>query len=239
MNPANQAFYWLMTRLMALAVWAFGQYEVVGRERVPAAGALLVVANHLNNSDPPLVGAAIKRPVRFMAKQELFEARPWGFFIRLFGAFPVRRFEADLRALREAQRILEDGGAVGMFPEGHRSHGKGLQRPYPGTALVALRTGVPVLPVGITGTEAVTSPAVLLRSLRGRRPPIRVVIGEPFVLGRHAGEAQPGRIRSDDVRAGTEEIMCRIAALLPARYQGVYAEAVGASTPASVAAREE
>jgi 1-acyl-sn-glycerol-3-phosphate acyltransferase len=207
----QRAFYWLMTRLMRLVVWVFGRYRVEGAERVPRTGPLIVVANHLNNADPPLLGAALPRRIRFMAKQELFDKRPFGSFIRLFGAFPVRRFEADLQALREAQRLLGEGHAIGMFPEGHRSHGKGLQKPFPGTALIALRTGAPLLPVGITGTEAITTPRVLLR-----KPRITVTIGEPFTLG------HPKRVTSEAVHAGSEEIMRRIAALVPARYRGVY-----------------
>ncbi len=207
------AFYWLTTRLMRLVVWTFGRYEVVGRERVPRTGPLLVVANHLHNADPPLLGASIPRRIRFMAKQELFARRPWGFFIRLFGAFPVRRFEADLQALRRAEQLLREGWAVGMFPEGHRSHGRGLQTPFPGTALLALRSGASVLPVAITGTEVIRSPAVLFK-----KPRIRVVIGEPFTL------PTAGRITSETVHAATEEIMRRIAALLPPAYRGIYRE---------------
>ena len=225
MDLAQRAFYWLMTRLTGTVVWTFGRYQVVGRERVPMEGPLLVVSNHLNNADPPLLGAAIPRRIHFMAKRELFEARPFGVFIRLFGAFPVRRFEADLQALREAQRILNNGGAIGMFPEGHRSHGKGLQKPFPGTALIALRTGATILPVGITGTEVITTPKVLLQN-----PPVRVVIGEPFTLPRSK------RITAETVRAGTDEIMHRIAALLPPRYRGVYADPTArvAAAPAAV-----
>jgi 1-acyl-sn-glycerol-3-phosphate acyltransferase len=200
----------MMTRLMRSAVWVFGRYEVVGVEHVPAEGPLIVVANHLNNADPPVLGAAIPRPIRFMAKQELFETKA-GAFYRWFGAFPVRRFEADLAALRQAQSILKEGGVLGMFPEGHRSHGNGMGPPHPGTALIALRTGAPLLPVGITGTEAIRSPTVLLRN-----PRIRVVIGEPFTL------PASRRISAEQVGTGTYEIMRRIAALLPPKYQGVY-----------------
>jgi 1-acyl-sn-glycerol-3-phosphate acyltransferase len=206
-------FYWLMTRLLRLVVLIFGRYEVEGAERVPRQGGLIVVSNHLNLADPPLLGSAIPRRIRFMAKQELFDARPGGFFIRWFGAFPVRRFEGDLQALRTAQQMLRDGGVIGMFPEGHRSRGRGLQEPFPGTALIALRTGATVLPVAITGTEAITSPLVLLKN-----PRLRVVIGEPFTL------PPLRRINSEAARAGTEEIMRRIAALLPPKYRGVYAE---------------
>ena len=213
--PWTAAFYWLMTRLMRLVVWTFGRYQVVGKERVPDSGPLLVVSNHLNNADPPLLGAAIPRRLRFMAKQELFDSR-FGVFMRWFGAFPVRRFEADLAALRQAQGILKEGGVLGMFPEGHRSRGGGMGPPHPGTALIALRSGAPLLPVGITGTEAVRSPAVLLK-----KPRIRVVIGEPFRL------PNTRRVSAEQVQAGADEIMRRIAALLPAQYRGVYADGGG------------
>ena len=211
MNRQQRAFHWLMTRLMLVVVWTVGRYRVEGKAQVPRTGGLIVVANHLNNADPPLLGAAVPRQIRFMAKQELFDKRPFGFFIRLFGAFPVRRFEADLQALREAQRLLAEGEAIGMFPEGHRSHGKGMQKPFPGTALIALRTGATLLPVGITGTEAITTPLILVR-----KPRITVTIGEPFTLG------QPKRVTSGAVQAGSEEIMRRIAVLVPEKYRGIY-----------------
>jgi len=215
-SPGQRAFYWLMTRLMRAVVWTFGRYEVVGPERVPKDGALIVVSNHLNNADPPLLGADIPRRIHFMAKQELFDSR-FGWAMRWFGAFPVRRFEADLTALRAAQGILKAGDVIGMFPEGHRSRTGGMGPPHPGTALIALRSGAPLLPVGITGTERIRTPLVLLQ-----KPRIRVVIGEPFTL------PQARRTSAEQVREGTEEIMRRIAALLPPSYRGQYADGVTA-----------
>ena len=211
----QRAFYWLMTRLMRVVVWTFGRYEVIGKARVPADGPLIVVSNHLNNADPPLLGAAIPRRIHFMAKQELFNSR-FGWAMRWFGAFPVRRFEADLAALRAAQGILKEGAVIGMFPEGHRSRTGGMGPPHPGTALIALRTGAPLLPVAITGTEHIRTPLVLLR-----KPRIRVVIGEPFILPRAP------RTSAEQVREGTEEIMRRIAALLPPSYRGQYSDGAG------------
>jgi 1-acyl-sn-glycerol-3-phosphate acyltransferase len=204
-------FYRVCTWLMRAVVWTFGRYEVVGAARMPRHGPLIVVANHLNNADPPLLGASLPRRIRFMAKQELFDS-PVGWVVRGFGAFPVRRFEADLRALRQAERILKEGGVLGMFPEGHRSRAGGMGPAQPGTALIALRSGAPLLPVAITGTEAITTPLVLLR-----KPRIRVVVGEPFTL------PATRRITAEQVQAGADAIMRRIAALLPQRYRGVYA----------------
>lgn len=208
---AVAGFYWLMTHAMALLLRLFGRWEIRGAERVPASGPLIVASNHLNNTDPPLLAASLPRRIHFMTKQELCDVPVGGFFIRLFGAFPVRRFEADLRALRVAQRLLASGRVIGMFPEGHRSPTASLQRAHPGTALLALRTRTPILPVAVTGTEQIRSLRVLLQ-----RPRITVTIGEPFTL---PGE---GRLTSERVTAASDEIMRQIAALLPKPYRGVY-----------------
>lgn len=217
-------FYRVATGAMRVVVWTFGRYRVAGAERMPRTGPLIVVANHLNNADPPLLGASLPRRIRFMAKQELFDS-PLGPLVRSFGAFPVRRFEADLAALRRAQSILKEGGVLGMFPEGHRSRSGGMGPPHPGTALIALRSGAPLLPVAITGTEAIRTPLVLLR-----KPRIRVVVGEPFTL-----PAQR-RVTAEHVQAGTDEIMRRIAALLPVQYRGIYAD--GGETGTAKSAKE-
>lgn len=209
-------FYWLTTHLMALVLRVFGRWEVRGREHVPPRGPLLVIANHLHNADPPLLGASISnRRIHFMAKIELFQKGVLSLPIRLFGGFPVRRFEADLRALRLAQELLKAGEAVGILPEGHRNrHGTGMQQPYPGAALIALRTGATILPVGITGSQQIRSIGVLLK-----QPRITVTIGEPFRLD------HTGKIDGDAVRAASAAMMRQIAALLPPEYQGLWAQA--------------
>jgi 1-acyl-sn-glycerol-3-phosphate acyltransferase len=171
---------------------------------------LIVVANHLSLIDPPLLAASLPRRLRFMAKQELFESRG-GVFVRLFGAFPVRRFQADRQALRQARSLLENGEAVAMFPEGHRSDGNGMIAAHPGTALIALQSGAPVLPVAITGSEQIRSLRFILQ-----HPRITVTVGEPFVLPR------TGRIDSGAVEEAGLLIMRSIAELLPPSYRGVY-----------------
>jgi len=206
------AFYGVTTRLMALVLSIFSDLRTHGLANVPRTGALIVAANHLNLADPPLLGAVLPRRLRFMAKRELFRRGFGGFCIRSFGAFPVSRFGADRRALRVARDLLAGGEAVGMFPEGHRS-GNGLLQAHAGTAFLALVSGAPVLPVGITGSERIDSVAALLR-----RPPITVTVGRPFTLNRH------GQIRAEEVESATTEIMAAIAALLPAAYRGVYTQ---------------
>jgi 1-acyl-sn-glycerol-3-phosphate acyltransferase len=191
------------------------KYEVVGQENVPPAGAIIVASNHLNAADPPFVTRALGRPPIFMAKKEMLDLPLFGLAFRAWGAFPVRRGEFDLAAIRAAVDVLQRGEVLLMFPEGTRSRTGGLGRGHPGTATIALHTGAPILPVAITGTENVKWPWFLLRPLLVRH--VRVVIGEPF----HLAEVQ--RVNREAARQATDIIMLRIAGMLPPEYRGVYA----------------
>lgn len=203
--------YWGATHLLRFLLTALARWEVTGREHVPRKGPLIVAANHLSNADPPILAAGVRyRRIRYMAKVELFRF-PIGVIIRLYGAFPVRRFEADARALLAAERILRHGGVLGMFPEGHRSRTGYVGTPRPGTGLIALRTGAPVLPCAIIGTEQLRNPLNVLR-----RPRIEIRIGEPlhFEAKRKPSEAE--------VTEATNRIFSAITSLLPAKYLDPY-----------------
>lgn len=187
------------------------RYEVTGRERVPASGGVIVVSNHLNNADPPMIQRALPRYVCFMAKKEMIDAPIIGPLFRAWGAFPVRRGEADLHALRAACHVVDAGEMLMMFPEGTRSRSGKLGDGHPGTAIIARRTGAPILPVAITGTESIRWPGIFWRPRSVRK--IHVRIGDPFRLGDGA------RVNSETLRADTAEIMGHIADLLPAEYR--------------------
>ena len=212
---------WLHTLFYWLSVWTWGgflvrlvaRWEVKGRRKIPRRGPLILASNHLNLTDPPILTVVMPRRVVWMAKQELFDIPVFGLIYHLTGCIPVRRFEADLRALLRAQQVLRKGYTLGMFPEGTRGRGRGLKPGEPGTALLALRTGTPVLPVAIWGTERMRLPAYLFKRAR-----VQVVFGEPFSVG------QSQRPRREAIAQATDLIMKRIAALLPAEYRGVYAE---------------
>jgi 1-acyl-sn-glycerol-3-phosphate acyltransferase len=149
-----------------------------------------------------------------MTKVELFKIPGLAQFLRAFGAFPVRRGEADLGALRVASAVLKDGGALCIFPEGTREGpSEVLAKAHPGAALLALRHDVLVLPVAIRGSGKLGLPKMFLHL---GRTPVTLTIGEPFRL------EKPARLNGEAVEAGTQQIMERIAALLPEGHRGYY-----------------
>ncbi|MGI8926752.1 MAG: lysophospholipid acyltransferase family protein [Tepidiformaceae bacterium] len=210
------AFYWWAHWVMRTVLTVVARWKVTGRERVPREGALIVVANHLNNIDPPVLAAAIaRRRVRFMAKIELFKW-PFGLFPRLYGAFPVRRFESDVGAMLTAERLLKRGEVLGMFPEGTRSRSGYVGRPHSGTAMIALRSGATLLPCAVAGTEQLGNPFNVFR-----QPRISVTIGEPIAV------AAVRRPSEAEVRELTARVFAAITAMLPAKYLPTYTEVEG------------
>ena len=190
--------------------------EIVGRENAPTEGPLIVASNHLNNADPPVVALAFSRFPTFMAKREMLSWPILGPGFRIFGAFPVRRGGADLSAIRAATEVVNEGKMLVMFPEGTRSRTGGLTKGHPGTALIALRTGAPIVPVAVTGTETITWPWIFIKPLSIKR--ITITLGEPFTL------PPVEQINSKAASEATELIMRKIAELLPPQYRGVYAD---------------
>ena len=209
-------FYYVGRLLMRVLLLLLTRWRVSGRDNIPSGGPLLIVANHINLADPPLLGVSLSRKVVFMAKEELFRSRFSGYFVRSFGAFPVYRGKVDREALRQAKRVFADGLALVMFPEATRSNNAQLQSAFPGSALIALRSGVPILPVGITGTEKIEGIAWILH-----RPVVTVNIGHPFYL-----PSVNSRLTKVEMAGLTNFIMGRIAELLPPEYRGNYAREV-------------
>ncbi|HZP26193.1 MAG TPA: lysophospholipid acyltransferase family protein [Dehalococcoidia bacterium] len=204
----------------ALLVGINLKLQIEGLENIPRKGPLIMASNHVSVADPPILCVKTPRRIAWMAKKELFDIPVVGLCYRFYGCVPVRRGAADLTALRQSEQALRKGLVLGMFPEGTRSRQPGMKTAEPGTALIALRTGVPVLPVALSGTEAVTLPHSFFHWLRRDQPSIRLVYGRPFRL------PQSERIRREEVEQGTREIMAHIAELLPRDYRGAYADTV-------------
>ena len=188
------------------------RWEIYGQENLPQNGPLIVVANHLSVIDPPLLGASLTRQITFMAKEELFRSRG-KLLYRNLGGFPVQRNKLDRKAIRRAIAVLKSGCVLGMFPEGKRSANHRLGNSELGAAFIAARSGSPILPVGITGTENIKGFGSILR-----RPRITVTIGQPFSLKFDIND-KPSK--SQLMQASTT-IMGHIAESLPQSYRGIY-----------------
>ncbi|MGI8642960.1 MAG: lysophospholipid acyltransferase family protein [Thermomicrobiales bacterium] len=192
-------------------------YRVHGQALVPTDSPFLLVANHLHNLDPVLAAISCPRSAHFMAKRELFSIPVIGSAIRLVGAFPVDRGRADRSAIRRARATLDQGIALGMFPEGTRSKTGGLKHGLPGAGLIAIQSGVPIIPMAITGSDRLPGNGAWNKRGRFRRG-VDVRMGTPFHL---EPPADGSRLTAD---AATDQIMRSLAALLPEDYRGMYGD---------------
>ncbi|MFQ3586433.1 MAG: lysophospholipid acyltransferase family protein [Fimbriimonadaceae bacterium] len=177
MASIKTAWYWFVRNLVRVLFFgAGGGFRVYGADRVPREGAIIVAPVHVSTLDPPAVACGLPRMLAFMAKAELFEFPLFGSLIRSLGAFPVRRGEGDTEAIRLTLRLLGEGRAVLVFPEGTRGDGQRMLPVNRGVAMLAKRSGATVLPVGLAGTAK--------RLPRGASFPrfgrVTVFFGEPF-----------------------------------------------------------
>jgi len=183
-------------------------------EKVPTRGPLILLTNHINFLEIPVLHTHLRpRPMTSFAKAESWDNFIIGFLFNLWGAIPIRRGEADMRALRQGLAALKEGYILAIAPEGTRSgHGR-LQRGHPGVAMMALQSGAPLLPLVFYGGEK------FKRNLsRLRRTPFHIVVGQPFHL-----HTDGVKVRREIRRQMTDEVMYQLAALLPPAYRGHYA----------------
>lgn len=192
------------------AIFAFGivaRVHLRNRHNVPRRGPYIIAANHLSWTDIPLVPLYLPGKVVYMAKEESFSG-PFGWLVRFLGAFPVKRGEGDRQALKAANEQLKRGKVLVIFPEGTRSKTHTLAKGHAGLGMIALRANVPVIPVAIWGSE---------NALKKFGAEITISYGEPMLL-KPAG----AKVTREDIDSATDEVMRRIASMLPERYRGVY-----------------
>ncbi|HLZ23621.1 MAG TPA: lysophospholipid acyltransferase family protein [Ktedonobacterales bacterium] len=212
--------YGLLRLIVNLVHPLIARLHIEGVERIPASGPVIIAMNHVAWVDTVLAAVRCPRPFQYMAKIELFSVPVIGFLIKRWGAFPVNRGAGDREALRTAERVLAEGKLLVIFPEGHRSRGGPLLPGQPGTALIALRTGAPIVAVGISGTQGV---------FKGFHygpfaPRVTIRYSEPF----HVGVPGQKHTRETLIQA-TDEVMRQIAALLPPEQRGQYGETAPAA----------
>ncbi len=210
------AVYNVSNFVQRITLRIFADWRVTGTENVPPMGPLIVVSNHLSNLDSSMLSVSLPRRLNFLAKDDIFQAGgPVGrWFLTQYGAFPLDRVGVDARAFRWALRILQRDAALVIFPEGTRSRTASMNEAKPGAVSLILKSGAPVLPVGVTGTENNTS-FMRVCNPTGR---IRVNIGQPFSLP--AIEGKPSR---ELLLSLTGELMSRVCELIPESYHGYYA----------------
>ena len=186
-EPNTPDTYWFLQGATLLFLQTMGGLFVQGEENIPATGAVLMVANHSSYLDPVAIGDASTRRVCFMAKAELFENKPIGFLLRGVDSYPVKRGESDRGAFKRTLELLGEGRVVCIFPEGTRQDGQTLGDAEPGAALFAIKTGCPVVPVFVSGSNTVLNKRGKLH--RGR---VTVAFGEPFTMDRKTNRDDAG-----------------------------------------------
>jgi 1-acyl-sn-glycerol-3-phosphate acyltransferase len=188
----------------------FTRAKIHGLENFPKRGPALIVINHLGDADAILLAAAVPYSIDAMAKIELIDDWRASSLLRAYGVIWVHRGRPDRRALRAALEGLAEGRMIALAPEGRQTVIGGLEEGNEGAAFLAMKSGAPILPVAMTGTENETIYGAIKK---WRRAPVTLKVGKPFFLQEQAD-------RQEMLRAGTRQIMESLASLLPESYRG-------------------
>ena len=210
--------------VLRLAAACLTRVKVEGLENIPDSGSVLVICNHCSNADGMLLMAYVipgtGRPMRWLGKEEALRWPLFGWGMRQNGVMGVRRGAGDLEAFKMAKAVLDGGNVLTIFPEGTRSPTGALAVAKEGATVLAIRSGAPIVPIAISGSQRFWPKGKLLPR-PGRRMSVRV--GETFTLTMPAGAD-----RRESLRLATTELMRHIAEMLPTEQRGVYAETVQA-----------
>ena len=167
------------------------KFSIEGRENIPKDRNYIVVSNHTSYLDPPILGVSMTEPLTYMAKEELFHFKPFGWLIKKLGAFPVNRSGGDIGAVKTALKLLKNGHRMVIFPEGGRSKKKGeLRHGKSGAVMLAAKTGVGLLPVGISADF----------KFRGR---VKVTIGKYIDFSEYSGK----KLSAEEMQKITDDVL--------------------------------
>jgi 1-acyl-sn-glycerol-3-phosphate acyltransferase len=193
---ATRLLYGFVRGVLLLLCKVWFRVTVSGREQLPRTGAYIIAPVHRSNIDTPLSSFVTSRRVRFMGKDSLWKNKYIGALLSLLGGFPVTRGAADLEALKRCVAVLDAGEPLVMFPEGTRQHGPVVHRLFEGTAYVAVKRGVPIVPVGIGGSQR-----VMRKGSKMIWPhKCHVTIGRPIAV-EHGGSGRVDRARLTEITA--------------------------------------
>ena len=206
--------YWKMRQVIGAIFRLLTRLEIKGAENIPEEGGCLLVTNHISRLDTPALLVTATRRIYPLAADKYKNFPVFNWLLNISEAIWINRTEFDRKALLSSIAVLKRGDVLGIAPEGTRSRNGTLQKAKSGVAFLAARTGVPIVPVGITGTNTMLQDFSRLRRMR-----IYVTYGEAFYLPKY------GKLTADELDTTTDLIMGRLAALLPPTHRGVYAAA--------------
>ncbi len=208
--------YSLARYLLVIMVRLIAKMEITGLENLPASGSFILAGNHIGRLDPFLFySVSNRRDIILLVAEKYQKYAILRWLVKQVNGIFVDRYSADFHALRIVLNRLQKGGVLVIAPEGTRSASGNLLEGRAGTTYLAAKSGLPIVPVAATGTE---DAVVMDRLKHFRRLHIRAYVGEPFTL-----PPLSNKNRGEQIQQGTDEIMCRIAALLPPDRRGVYA----------------
>ncbi len=208
----------LLVGIARLGISILCKIDAPDLQQVPRTGPLILVVNHINTLDVPMVEAQLyPRNLIVLAKEETWDNPFMGWLFTTFHAIPIRRGEVDLQAIHSCLEVLGKAGILAVAPEGTRSYDGKLQTGQQGVVLLALRSGAPILPVVHWGGESLRQ-----NIKRLKRTSLHLRVGQPFVLESRGGKIV-GKVRQEMV----DEIMRQMAALMPEEYRGVYSDCEG------------
>lgn len=242
LTPQRKAYRAVLLRVIRALVRLMADCEVEGLDQVPKEGPLLVVFNHIGLLDAPFLFSCFPRQLEGILLDDVLNVPIVGRLLHWYGTIPVHRDQFDRNVIRRALEVLEAGRPLILSPEAGVSESGALRQARAGAAYLAVKAQVPVLPIGITGAETVhaiwdnVSEKLTLRGAerlyfwrqRREKPLLRMICGQPFTVGAME-EAWQERRRL--LQQASDEIMGRVASLLPPQYRGAYASQLDSSLP--------
>jgi 1-acyl-sn-glycerol-3-phosphate acyltransferase len=205
-EPERQVGYRIMRRIFTMVMWLLFRPQVAGKERVPSSGPVILAPVHRSFADFGFTAFCTRRKLFFMTKDSMWERKWLGRLLLYVGAFPVHRESADREALQRAEEVLKRGECLVLFPEGTRRQGAVIENLMEGAAFLSARTGAPIVPIGIGGSDlAMPKGKILPKPLT-----IQVVIGPVIPPPARTGG---GRVSRSSVHAATDDLVAKLQAV--------------------------
>lgn len=220
---AERIVYTVCRAVVATVIRSYTRTRIDGRHHLPKDGAYVLAPVHRSNVDFAIAATLTRRRLRYMGKAELWKSRWFGWLISTLGAFPVNRGTADREALKRCIAVVEAGEPLVLFPEGERKSGPVVHPLFDGAVYVAARAGVPIVPVGIAGSQEVMPKGA--KFIHPKR--VRVVVGRPLTVPVN----ESGRVARSAIRKVTDELHTSLQDLFDTAWQ----RRGGTPTPAATA----